>query len=330
MGSWDELCLLCGICPAGGPSALLHRNDLHDIACQLAADIRVDTLTDDDILSIVTDALSSSFSDDDRVLGYRPNWLPDGLGQRADLTQCTCIAIGYFDVDREGEAPIRDNGRVPDGRNVEVRRVRDIVGGDFRVVVRAIVDEDDEQKDSEALEMLEPEDQEELGDQEEWKEHEEDCDSACSVSEVNYPNNPNFWLCERCYRLLNAWLDKDALPCRNLALHSASEPMSLAGELYEIVNSRAQRRQGISQSIFLKDTLLKDRIIFSDADTGLLPCIDYDGIEATLEQWQVHFAPGRRGSRYIAKGIRAGLRGPDLIPAIMRDFRCWMFMQPDL
>ena len=263
MGSWDELCLLCGICPAGGPSALLHRNDLHDIACQLAADIRVDTLTDDDILSIVTDALSSSFSDDDRVLGYRPNWLPDGLGQRADLTQCTCIAIGYFDVDREGEAPIRDNGRVPDGRNVEVRRVRDIVGGDFRVVVRAIVDEDDEQKDSEALEMLEPEDQEELGDQEEWKEHEEDCDSACSVSEVNYPNNPNFWLCERCYRLLNAWLDKDALPCRNLTLHSASEPMSLAGELYEIVNSRAQRRQGISQSIFLKDTLLKDRIIFS-------------------------------------------------------------------
>jgi hypothetical protein len=40
--------------------------------------------------------------------------------------------------------------------------------------------------------------------------------------------------------------------------------------------------------------------------------------------------PARRGSEYIAKAIRDGLRKEELLPAIMRDFRCWMFVRPDM
>lgn len=62
---------------------------------------------------------------------------------------------------------------------------------------------------------------------------------------------------------------------------------------------------------------------------GLLPCLDYAGIEKSLEQWQSHFMPCRRGTKYMSQAIFAGLRGRDLLPAIMRDCRVWMFMRPD-
>ena len=65
-------------------------------------------------------------------------------------------------------------------------------------------------------------------------------------------------------------------------------------------------------------------------DSGLLPEIDYDGVEATLEQWQSHFYPARRGVRHTALAIKEGRRGADLIPAIMRDCRAWMFTRPDM
>ena len=61
----------------------------------------------------------------------------------------------------------------------------------------------------------------------------------------------------------------------------------------------------------------------------LLQEIDYDGIEDTVEQWQDHFIPGRRGAKHLAKAIVAGLRGAELIPAVLRDCRAWMFMRPD-
>ena len=69
---------------------------------------------------------------------------------------------------------------------------------------------------------------------------------------------------------------------------------------------------------------------FLDNSTAALSCIDYDGIVDTVEQFQSYFSPARRDSQHIAKAIRDGLRGEELLPAIMRDFRCWMFVRPDM
>lgn len=66
-----------------------------------------------------------------------------------------------------------------------------------------------------------------------------------------------------------------------------------------------------------------------DEQTGLLPEIDYDDIQSSLVQWQMHFIHCRRGSTHIAQAIEAGLRGQDLLPALLRDSRAWMFMRPD-
>ena len=66
-----------------------------------------------------------------------------------------------------------------------------------------------------------------------------------------------------------------------------------------------------------------------DEKSGLLPELDYDGIEASLKQWQTHFWPCRRGAEHVTRDIEAGLRGADLIPALLRDCRAWMFMRPD-
>jgi hypothetical protein len=65
-------------------------------------------------------------------------------------------------------------------------------------------------------------------------------------------------------------------------------------------------------------------------ETAALKCIDYDGIIDTVDRFQSYFYPARRGSQHIAKAIREDLRKHELLPAIMRDFRCWMFVRPDM
>jgi len=57
-----------------------------------------------------------------------------------------------------------------------------------------------------------------------------------------YDGNPNFFVLEGCYRYLEAWLDWDSLPPRSVAFPNDAEPMSIASELYEIVNSREEPR----------------------------------------------------------------------------------------
>jgi hypothetical protein len=63
---------------------------------------------------------------------------------------------------------------------------------------------------------------------------------------------------------------------------------------------------------------------------GTLNSIDYDGITATCVQYQSEFYLARKGVKHIARGIRDGLRGKQLIPSILRDCRAWMFMRPDM
>ncbi|EKM51758.1 uncharacterized protein PHACADRAFT_262086 [Phanerochaete carnosa HHB-10118-sp] len=224
---------------------------------------------DEETLAIVKDALLSSFSDKDRMPGHIPTWLPDGMGN-AGYSTGHYVAVGCFD--ENGEASLRD-GKVPEGRHAEVRRVRDGDGGDFGEILTT--HEDGEEA---------------------W----ESAYTACSVRSEG--GVPNVFFCERCYAYLEEW---QSLPAS--ASEGAQAPS--AAELYEIVNSRKARRDEI---------------------TGLLPDIDYDGIEASLNQWQSHFIACRRGSKHLAHAINTGLRGADLIPAILQDCRAWMFMRPDV
>lgn len=73
---------------------------------------------------------------------------------------------------------------------------------------------------------------------------------------------------------------------------------------------------------------------FTDSISALLPCLEYDGIEASLcigfDYMQSWFLPCRRGGKSVVKAIDAGLRGAQLIPALLRDCRIWMFMRPDM
>ncbi|KIM76077.1 hypothetical protein PILCRDRAFT_91807 [Piloderma croceum F 1598] len=56
--------------------------------------------------------------------------------------------------------------------------------------------------------------------------------SNCTVDS----NNPNFFILERCYRYLKAWLDWDSLPPQSMAFPDDAEAMSIPSEFYEIVN----------------------------------------------------------------------------------------------
>jgi hypothetical protein len=53
-------------------------------------------------------------------------------------------------------------------------------------------------------------------------------------------------------------------------------------------------------------------------------------MENTSPQYQDHFLDARSGSKWTGQAIAEGLRGRDLIPPLMRDFGCWMCMQPDI
>ena len=230
MGSWDELCLVCGACTSGGPIALLHRVHLEKTASEIAAEVKqeITDIAEEQLVDVVKEALASSFSGNERTLGYRPVWLPHETGQRADLTETLCCAIGYFDDD--GDAPVRD-GKIPDGRFVEAREVHNCVGGDFSETV---------QIPAEAI--LNPPPSVEL-------EPEINQYSSCSAVVVNHPHNPNFWTCIDCIRRL--WLYTrdvvDRTPSRNC-------PEGWFSQLYEVINSRTQHRTGAT--VYIPNNLL--------------------------------------------------------------------------
>ncbi|GJE88835.1 F-box protein [Phanerochaete sordida] len=135
----------------------------------------------------------------------------------------------------------------------------------------------------------------------------ENRDTNCSATDS--AGMPNIWLDTRCYHYLESWVDWQSVPAPSKHHISSRPPLSFASELYEMIYSRKRQR---------------------DSSSGLPPEIDYQGIEASLEQWQDFFMPCRRGSKHVAQAIEAGLRGADLIPAILRDCRAWMFMRPDI
>ena len=208
----NELCLLSGLRPGGGPSHLLEDYNMDRVVQEIAGEIKaISETTPLDLLSILREslALAASYNLYDSIW---ENEKPPGLTEWSyfDIS----IAIGYFDGELGCCKAYNHNfktgaAHAPGGRNVELRRVcSDVEGAWFEhVVAEASVV---------GCEMR----------------------SDCRT----FWGNPNFFVLEGCYRYLEAWLDRDGLPPRSVAFPDDAEPMSIASELYEIVNSREQPR----------------------------------------------------------------------------------------
>lgn len=203
MGTWDELCILCGVAASGGCSVLGSKYGFDEDVKRIANDIAPG---DEDIRQIVRDMLRATFSDDTHNVGHSYPWRPEGMGFQR-YNEMLSVAIGHFD--EKGECEKRGK-LIRDGRGAEVRRVDGLNGGDFTEVVRVV----------NRREKLVP------------------ALSICSV----FGNTPNVALCEPCYHYMDAWLARQDLPPRCCAFPSDPEPMSLGEELYEIVNSQQELR----------------------------------------------------------------------------------------
>lgn len=64
--------------------------------------------------------------------------------------------------------------------------------------------------------------------------------------------------------------------------------------------------------------------------TGTLPYINYEGIEATLQQMQYEVSENMISPQYTAAAIRNGDSPLQILDAITRDCRTWMFHAPDM
>ncbi|KAF8801727.1 hypothetical protein BYT27DRAFT_7197720 [Phlegmacium glaucopus] len=186
--------------------------------------------------------------------------LPDGV---LDWEYFHPIAIEHFDED--GVCPVDERSRYPSGRDVQIRRLTEYYGhGGF--LAYFVEDEGGGERTVEEAT---------------W------CSPGCSL-----------FVLQGCLEYLRVWLDP-SLPQR-VAFMDSTPSMSLDGELYEILNSRHQRR---------------------GCPTQLLPSIQYGDIPKTWDQDQWN---------YLKAPIRAGLRGKELLPALYGDFQCWLSMRPDI
>ncbi|PVG01680.1 hypothetical protein CPB86DRAFT_83534 [Serendipita vermifera] len=109
------------------------------------------------------------------------------------------------------------------------------------------------------------------------------------------------------YLYLQSWVDRDSLPLRRTAFPFEPE-MSFEGEFYEIIQ--------------FWEMGYRD-------DFGTLPGICYGGIERALDQFQDHFFSGFEGASELGRALQSGMRGNDLIPALLGDFKVWQTCPPD-
>lgn len=301
MGSWDEVCIICGISPSAdpqgsGPSWLFTHWDGQqgaEFAKIVAEVVSINGGDSIETLAIVSDALLRDIYENNDTIDLLRKVMP-GLCDWSGFKRC--MAIGQFGDD--GEATREgDDENFPDGRQVEVRLVEGFDSASFNKVLK--VDDRGEEKAEFAY-------------------------SWCGAFE----GNPNLFTSEGCYHYLHAWIDWSTLPPRKQAFPSDPAPLPFGAELYEIVNSQKMlRSENLAHLPRLNRSADK---LFLDESDGELPCIDYDGIIETVRQFQSYFHPARQGSKHLARAIRDGLRGSELLPSIMRDFRCWMFVRPDL
>jgi hypothetical protein len=62
---------------------------------------------------------------------------------------------------------------------------------------------------------------------------------------------------------------------------------------------------------------------------GRLDWVDYEGIEKKFEQFQDYFYPNDMIAFHLGQALGSGLRGNDLIPALLRDFEVWQACPTD-
>ncbi|PVF90917.1 hypothetical protein CPB86DRAFT_803204 [Serendipita vermifera] len=126
--------------------------------------------------------------------------------------------------------------------------------------------------------------------------------------EANTTTQSDAFFCLRGpYLYLQSCIDRDPLPPRQIAFPLGPD-MSFEEEFYEIVNYRATRREYI----------------------GALDIIDYEGINwVIINQLQDSFHEVFLGAYELGEALENGLRGNDLIPALLNDFLVWQTCPPD-
>ena len=225
--AWDEVCILCGT--AGGPRNLVGEEPtVQEAASALAAEIHTLRLTlastddatastsmsESNLVAIIEDALSMAVHDDVMEV---PSWFQGHISEWSGLVND--VAIGHFNADGECPntlGPVQENDRynkrlhfIPPGDDVEVRMVREYsCGGMYDVVVL----------------------------EHEQRIQRQPTECSCRVSD----GIGNVYVHEGCWIYHQAWLDVS--PPTRLGSRSGM-PLSFAGEFYEIVNSRRERRR---------------------------------------------------------------------------------------
>ncbi|KIJ61515.1 hypothetical protein HYDPIDRAFT_42495 [Hydnomerulius pinastri MD-312] len=277
--NYEQLCVLCGVAPTGGPTKFWDDDVFRNRwIAEIAEEIQVHnpTLNERERCNIISEAISEAEDAVNSATIVKFRW-PGFIA---------CMAVGYFGS-MDGAAPLLldakgEKTRFPNGAEVQIRRVCENLNGDFRQMA----------KDHNTTGQV-------------------DCYTVyetthCSSKE---DQNPNFFLSEVCYHYLQAWLKLHALPPQNPDVPHTPN-LSFQGELYEIVNSRREMRDG----------------------EGLLPCIQYGVLSDSCEPRGIQevFPPGHRGYDILGRAIARGLRGDDLVPEVFKAFNCYMFVRPDI
>ena len=274
----DEVYVLCGIRPEGGP--IWWCSDKEDSALQIT-----DELLKSEPMDLPREEITSmllkifAIGDLDAVDPYY-RWAVDSSHER------DCVGIGHFgDIHSKGHRPCVHHGRPlhPTGDDVQTHRVRNSWSGGF--FTELVEFDGGERIVHERLTIQ--------------------CDTR-----LYYHDGPsqNMWVHVACWSYVQEWLDCPLQP----RLGRSGNPLSFAGELYELVGSRHEPRV--------------DR-------QAWLPCVDYGGtLDAYMsyQQHQDYIIGCRLGVKHLAEALKAGLRDMQLIPAILKDCNWWMFVRPDM
>ncbi|PVF91195.1 hypothetical protein CPB86DRAFT_878641 [Serendipita vermifera] len=276
MGSWDELCLICGLRPGGGPRMLY--GDLWaclNMIIHSLEEQKLDlTLSKEELVEHIRKILLL-FGDGKY---YRPTSYETAIAggsispgpyfpftyEYKSWNGWSAIAVGIFDKDFNGGA---ENAK---GMAVTTRLVTHWTewGGIFGGI--------------------------------------EGSNGTEAVTTHASAGDDAFFCLRGPYSYLQSWIDRDSLPPRQTTFPLEPD-MSFEGEFYEIVNYRAKRGYLI----------------------GTLDRIDYEGIDLALDQWQDTFWRTFSGAYELGRALKGGLRGNDLIPALLHDFCVWQTCPPD-
>ncbi|PVF91000.1 hypothetical protein CPB86DRAFT_878739 [Serendipita vermifera] len=269
MGGWDELCLICGVKPGGGPIELFPDfgepvNKLVGHVQQSNLDLNLDQAQLWEEIENLVLMLCGLLWDQDDLPPHPRLKLLENYGKPHYIFDSE-TPESYHTWDYE-----LDN--VPRGYDVVARPV--CGSSDFGGI---------------------------------FNEAEEKPGVYIRTNASSHRESEGFFCLRNPYLYLQAWVDRGSLPPRQTAFPFEPD-MSFEGELYEIVKSRQEPRK-------------RD---------GTLPWIDYEGIELALNgRYQDYFIDGLRDTFHLNEALKSGLRGRNLIPALMEDFHVWQTCPPD-